>query len=86
MENLKELFEMEYQYLKEIKMEEVNLKRELKKYKVLAFKRNRQLNRMDQLSISSICHSLEITAVKGILNTMELVLRYIIIYPFWNKY
>ena len=45
-EVFKKIFEIKYQYLKEMQVEQVKLKHELKKYKVIASKLHMQLNRI----------------------------------------
>ena len=59
-ENIKKLFEIKYQYLKDIQVEQVNLKWELKNYKVLSSKLHKQMNWIDQLSMSQIFHTINL--------------------------
>ena len=41
------------------------MKRELKNHKVLSSKLHRKLNRTDELSVSQICHPLDISCSQG---------------------
>ena len=47
-----------------MQVDQVNLNRELKNYKVIASMFHRQLNQKDSLSFSRICHSLEISCIQ----------------------